>query len=357
MSFVQYEAEIRSKKSVLTQLHGLIDWEDLSHILGKLGRSGFGPTGYEPIKLLKALLLGGWHSLSDVQLEEALRDRMSFIHFTGFDGQVPDATTLCRFRNLLVEKKKIKQIFKAIQRNFESKGITVKPADKAIVDATIIASAARPTTIMGFEDAIKLPDELEDEDAQVNDCEDDTIEANEEKIDPKPSRVCADPDARWLKKGKELHFGYRLHAICDSDGLVHDFHLTPANVSEVTQLESVMGDIRPRRLYADKGYASRSNHNMLSEKGIKSGILKKAARNRPLTKLERIFNRIASKTRTVVERVFAITKRILRYRRASYMGIRKVEYECGMKLIAHNGLKAVRKISREINLNLGRSCA
>jgi hypothetical protein len=39
------------------------------------------------------------------------------------------------------------------------------------------------------------------------------------------------------------------------------------------------------------------------------------------------------------------------------MGVKKVEYECGMKLIAHNGLKAVRKISKEINLNLGRSCA
>lgn len=48
--------------------------------------------------MFKAILLGQWHSLSDV--------RIDFIIFTGFElnDDVPDSTTLCKFRNILIHK-------------------------------------------------------------------------------------------------------------------------------------------------------------------------------------------------------------------------------------------------------------
>ena len=55
--------------------------------------------------MFKLVLLGQWHGLSDAQLEQALRMRLDFMVFTSFEpsaGELPDASTICRFRNRLV---------------------------------------------------------------------------------------------------------------------------------------------------------------------------------------------------------------------------------------------------------------
>jgi IS5 family transposase len=332
MSFIEYEAELRSRGSQLRKLHAIIDWAKLEWILGKLGRSGFGPQGYEPIKLLKAMLLQTWHSLSDVQLEEALSLRMDFIHFSGFHGSVPDATTICRFRNTLVEQKKAKQIFKAINAMLVEHGIVVEAAETAIVDATIITAAARPIKLI----------ELEPKEEEAFEP---AAKAEPPKLEPAKMRQSADPDARWLKKGKQYFFGYRMHVTSDEVGFVHAMHLTPANVSEVTQLEQVLGELRPSRVFADTGYASKANLEMLKSKGIKNGICYKGAGRHTLSRWQRRFNSLVCKSRWRVEQVFGTTKRRFQFTRTRYMGLPKVELEALFKLIAYNGLKAIRRCS------------
>ena len=51
-------------------------------------------------------MLQSWHSLSDAQLEEALKVRIDFMLFVGIgvEHNTPDKTTICRFRNRLVNK-------------------------------------------------------------------------------------------------------------------------------------------------------------------------------------------------------------------------------------------------------------
>ena len=51
--------------------------------------------------MVPALLLKDWHCLSDEALEDELRERDSFRRFCGFRAadQIPDHTTICRFRN------------------------------------------------------------------------------------------------------------------------------------------------------------------------------------------------------------------------------------------------------------------
>jgi IS5 family transposase len=184
MSFIEYEAALRSRSSQLGKLHEIIDWKKLEHILGKLGRSGFGPQCYEPIKLLKAMLLQNSHSLSDTQLEEALSLRLDSIYFSGLNAAVRDATTICRFRNTLVEQKKAKPIFKAINAIFIAHGLTLKPAETAIVDATIITAAARPSKVIELEPT-----------------EEDSCEPSETPtMQALRVRQSSNPDARWLKK-------------------------------------------------------------------------------------------------------------------------------------------------------------
>ncbi|RZI46033.1 transposase, partial [Rickettsiales endosymbiont of Peranema trichophorum] len=62
--------------------------------------------------------------------------------------------------------------------------------------------------------------------------------------------------------------------------------------SEVRNLEGALGPLKPRRVYADKGYYSSENKELLRRKGIKNGIMYKAARNKGLSRLEKVFNRL-----------------------------------------------------------------
>ena len=86
------------------------------------------------------------HGLSDAQLEQALKVRIDFMVFTGFEpgDPFPDATTICRFRNRLVAAKLDQVLLKRINGQLERQGLKVSGARGAIIDATIIPSAARP---------------------------------------------------------------------------------------------------------------------------------------------------------------------------------------------------------------------
>lgn len=107
-----------------------------------------GPTGYEPILLFKSLLLGQWHGLSDAKLERALNVRLDFMVFCGLDlhGAVPDNSTLCQFRNALVASGVFDDLLAEVCRQIEDHGLTLKEAEAAIIDATLIESAARACT-------------------------------------------------------------------------------------------------------------------------------------------------------------------------------------------------------------------
>jgi IS5 family transposase len=94
--------------------------------------------------MFKILLLQAWYDLSDLAMEDALYDRYSFSRFVGisFDDDVPDHTTICRFRNLLVEKKVLQKLLDEVNAQLSIQGKLVKSG--CVVDATIISSAAHP---------------------------------------------------------------------------------------------------------------------------------------------------------------------------------------------------------------------
>ena len=69
----------------------------------------------------------------------------------------------------------------------------------------------------------------------------------------------------------------------------------------------------------------------------------KAQVNRPLSKWEKLHNKLISKTRCVVERTFGTLKRQFGFARASYAGVRKVQAQITIKAIFANLLKAVNR--------------
>lgn len=324
MSFLVYEGGRRLEKNNLVKLSGLINWQKLGLKLGKLWRSGYGATGYEPIQLLKGLILQAWHNLSDEGLEEALKVRLDFIAITGFTD-VPDHTTFCRFRNLLCHLKLWDGLLREVNRQLEEAGFKVKESQGAIIDATIITSAARP----------------------IRELEAIAVDRAEEQVDYTVSQtgtLSKDPDATWLKKGKRSYFGYKGFALVDQeDGYIDHVHVTPAHRSEVTEFEEVIKERQDKRLYGDKGYASAANRDSLKNKGIKNGLMEKAKKNKPLTHWQKKFNRLISKIRYKVEQGFGTLKRRFRFARASYLTTAKVHGQMTLKAIAFNLLKSLNK--------------
>lgn len=175
----------------LRKIDALLDWGRVSALLCKgLKRSGMGPQGYDPVVLFRCLLLGQWHGLSDPRLEESLRVRLDFMVFAGLDvhAPVPDETTYCRFRNTLVKECVFDALLAEVCGQLEGHGLKVRHAEAAIIDASLIESAARPRAY------IEVP---------VQDREE-----PETPADPEINHS-ADPDARWVKKGRKSTFGYK----------------------------------------------------------------------------------------------------------------------------------------------------
>lgn len=333
MSFLKSEAQIRIKKdNHLVKLNKILDWSFIASKIKGIHKNEVDPKGgqkpYDNLSMFKAILLGQWHNLSDPELEEALSLRLDFLLFTGLDGDVPDSTTLCRFRNKLIELKLDKKLFEEINRQLTKKGFKLKEAKGAVIDATLIESANRPNRM------IEISEDREEETEDT----DNTIDENNKEMSITESK---DPDAKWLKKGKRSYFGYKGFAVVDSEtGFVEKVEVEPANVSELKKLEDLVSDIDAETVYADKGYASKENVEILKIKRIRNGIMAKASRGNPLTKRQKQRNKIISKTRYIVEQTFGTLKRIFEFTRASYKTTVKVEAQMRFKAMCLNLLKA-----------------
>lgn len=151
-----------------------------------------------------------------------------------------------------------------------------------------------------------------------------------------------------MNKGNEAYFGYRGFMAGDTeDGDVEAAHATPANTAEVTQL-SVILDPRPPAatdaLFADKGYHSAANRQLLAARGIRDGIQYKAVRNRPLQAWQKRINQTIGLIRYKVDQGFGTMKRKVGLSRARYFGVRKTQAQMIWAAINLNLLKAANKI-------------
>ena len=330
-TFFSYSAEQRIKKSnILLKLNKLINWGKIERKLRGLYKKDIldqgGQRPYVSINMFKALLLGQWYSLSDAALEEALSLRIDFMIFTGFEllEDCPDETTICRFRNRLIEMKLDEKLFREINSQLEHSGLKIKNSNGAVLDATVIESAARPRRQIEIQ------------------------EDREEKIIISKTNIeeSKDPDSRWLKKGKKCFFGYKGFVTVDEkNGYINKVHVTPANVSEINQLENLLCNKQATRIYGDKGYASQDNRNILKQRKLKDGLMHKTTKGKSLTKWQMIKNKLISKKRFIVEQCFGTLKRRFNFYRASYMGLKKVKAQFYFKAMCFNLLKGVRMVN------------
>lgn len=112
LSFVDYEYTLRRKKTrrdtFLEKMNKLLPWEEWAEMVKPHYPTGSRGRKPESIpRMLKMYMLKYWFDLSDLGTEEAIYDSYAMKQFLGIrfteQEQVPDATTLCKFRKLLKE--------------------------------------------------------------------------------------------------------------------------------------------------------------------------------------------------------------------------------------------------------------
>ena len=65
------------------------------------------------------------------------------------------------------------------------------------------------------------------------------------------------PSFGYCATQKSRYFGYKLHAVCDKNGIFHSFDFSPANVHDVNYLNDIKENFQNCLLIGDRGYISK----------------------------------------------------------------------------------------------------
>ena len=147
--------------------------------------------------MLRMYLMQTWFNLSDEGTEDAIYDSYAMRSFLGINfmtEQVPDATTLLKFRHLLEKHNIGEKIFTDIRDRLEGSGLLMHGG--TIVDATIISAPSSTKNRTGTRD----------------------------------------PEMHQTKKGNQWYHGMKVHAGVDAGtGYIHTIEGTAANVHDSTE--------------------------------------------------------------------------------------------------------------------------
>jgi len=254
------------------------------------GERGRPPMGIE--KMLRMYLLQCWFNLSDEGIEDTIYDSYAmrtFMRVNFFDEQVPDATTLLKFRHLLEKHDIGKVFFSAIKRALEEHGHMMRGG--TIVDATLISAPSST----------------------------------------KNKKKERDPEMHQTKKGNEWHFGMKCHVGVDAgSGYTHSLETTAANVHDITVAPQLIRE-DDEVVYGDSGYigiekreeVKTSPH--LSTKEYRINRRHNSVQRMPTGCIdwEKQIERRKSSVRSKVEHPFLIVKRYFGFAKTVYRGLAK----------------------------------
>lgn len=306
-SFVEALMPVHRGEQRLEKLSEVVKWYRFEKLLSGLRNEGSaGRPAYPPLAMFKALLLQSLYGLSDAELEYALYDRISFRRFVGmgFEAELPDHTTICRFRALLMEAKLLERLFAELDRQLDQAGLILRRG--TMLDATIIeTTASRPPQAPSGEGA--------DFDA------------------------ASDPDARFTRREGRVAYGYKAHVgVDEGSGLIRRVITTPANVNDTVCADQLIcGD--ERAVLGDSAYHTHRREQELKERGIKPLLMRRANKHHPELppKLKRL-NTLIARRRATVETTFATFKRRMGLSIIRYKGLAKAHAQVLIAAIAFN---------------------
>lgn len=281
------------REAFLEQMDATVPWAEWLALIRPHYYSGRGP-GRPPRDLetmLRMYLVQVWFHLSDEGCEDAVLDSRAIQRFVGVDmmsEQVPDATTLLKFRRLVEDGGLGERMFSQLNGLLESAGLMMRGG--SIVDATFVESPSST----------------------------------------KNGRGERDPEAHQGKKGNNWHFGYKAHVGADAgSGLVHAVALTPANASDVAMAHAL---VRPddRVCYGDSGYTGvQKRPEVASDPALSEVEWRIALRPSSVKTMgapggdDRAIEGRKASVRAKVEHPFLIVKRQFGWAKTRYRGLAK----------------------------------
>ena len=298
MTLADMEYSNRKKKTkreeFLDAMNEIIPWSYWVDIIrpyyfnNKRGRK---PIGIET--MLRMYLMQIWFNLSDEGIEDSIYDSYamrSFMHIDFHEQQVPDATTLLKFRHMLEKNKIGEKIFSDVNARLDRAGLMMHGG--TIVDASLIA-APKST---------------------------------------KNQKGKRDPEMHQTKKGNEWYFGMKVHAGVDAgSGYVHTITGTPANVHDVSETSKLLRE-DDHVAYGDSGYLGAPDRPEIKNDGVLSKIEFRINKRPSSLKMAENFNGLnwdkkmehgKSSVRCKAEHAFLIVKNQMGYAKVAYKGIDK----------------------------------
>lgn len=276
-------------EKLLGKIDKVVPWKVLAKEVEnrrRLALGGVGRPRTNIIRLIKCLFVQGLYNLSDPEMEDQLRDRISFQKFLEISKakEIPDETTINRFKNELAEMGYQEDIFTHTQSILHEKEYNVEKG--CIQDGTFIEQSK------GGKD--------------------------------KYGRSTRDRDATFTKKRNQTHHGYKAHIETnEKDPFILNTTYTTAKIHDSGQQNALMTE-EETHLYGDAAYGMSQKKNQAYEDiGLETHFNEGAFRNNPLTHLQKEQNRIKSITRAKVEHPFAWIKNRYMYTKVRYRGLRK----------------------------------
>ena len=308
-----HRKRVPKRELFLEQMNSIVPWKRFVALIYPVypkGKRGRPPKEIEC--MLRMYMLQVWFNLSDEGIEDAIYDSYAMKKFLGIDfrkQQVPDATTLLKFRHLLEEHDIGKQIFDDVKERLQNVGLMMKGG--TIVDATIIQAPSS------------------------------TKNANNER----------DPEMHQTKKGNQWYYGMKIHSGVDAgSGYIHTITATAANVHDICETHKLLRQ-DDHVMYGDSGYLGIEKRTEIQMDDHLASIEYRTV-NRPsrhkITSAykgidyDRMEDSRKASIRCKVEHPFLIVKKQFGFVKTVYRGIKKNLHRCYVLFASANLLMCIR---------------
>jgi IS5 family transposase len=330
-------AGLSKKGDDLERLAAVIDFElfrpELERAVPRADRSKGGRPPFDHVLMFKVLILQTQNNLSDERTEFYLRDRLTWMRFLGLGlgDPVPDANTIWTFREALTKAGAIEALFTRFDQQLRAQGYLAMSGQ--LVDASIVAAPKQRNT-RAEKQAIK--------EGRVPEA----WQARPAKLSQK------DRDARWTVKTTKAkpragetplvdlaipEFGYQNHISADRrHRLIRRWLVTDAAAHAGTRLADLLDpDNTASAVWADTGYRSKNNEELLRQRMLVSHIHRKKPAGRPMPERTARANARKSAVRAQIEHVFAEQKaRMGLFVRT--IGLARATTKIGLANLVHN---------------------
>lgn len=274
------------RERFLERMDKLVPWSQLEALIQPFYyQNTTGRPAYPLAAMLRTHAMQLFYNLSDPAMEDALYEIDSMRRFARLDltHNLPDETTILKFRHLLEKHGLACKIFECINDELRQQGLLLQQG--TLIDASILSAPSATKNKSGQRD----------------------------------------PQMHQTKKGSQWFFGMKMHIGADDvSGAVHSLQTTPANQHDITVAHQLLHGAETR-VWGDAGY--RGIHKRQEHKNrhvdwfiaLRPGQRKQLSKDDPREQLEQNKARI----RALVEHPFRYVKQVFGYSKTRYKGLKK----------------------------------